>query len=244
MKLSLRPFDDLQWKIEGSPSVFEFDLGLHEPYFPLEDELHFQALAAGLAHFGQEVWPRFPQAKAILYRGSADFSRFFCWSEGQEANYASWKEERAEAPETHLKRLFCAEAFVHYFQMLAHRLPDELPLKLILQVGETESMAETLHLLSPERFEHFELETGLVFDSNVGICFPRDEKCGEDALKKIEALIGQVLSFRPVYETLLTEQWDGLDEILVLPEYLTEQGERKLRGFEAAGGRVIRGRGI
>jgi len=68
MKLSGRPRDDLNWQVEGNPPLFEFDLGLHEPYFPLEDELHFQALSAALTHFTQEIWPKVSTTKAILYR--------------------------------------------------------------------------------------------------------------------------------------------------------------------------------
>lgn len=240
IKISAKPHDDLNWQIEGKPSVFEFDLGLDEPYFPIEDELHFQSLAAALSHFTKTVWKDHPEATAILYRGSADFSTFFRWSERQEANYSAWKEGRALSNEAHLKRLFCAEAFVAYFQMLAHRLPDELPITLILDPQNTGTAAETLHLLSPERFEHFTLDSGLHFDSKVGICFPTDEFCSSAILEEIDGLIQALPSFRPVYESLLTEQWDGLDEIQVFSEALTPQGERKLKGFCAAGGVVKR----
>lgn len=239
MKLSLRPHDDLHWKVEGDISVFELDLGLSDPYFPLEDELYFQSLSVGLTHFTQKVWPRFPNARGILYRGSADFSPFFRWSEKQETNFQSWKEERPLQKEAHLKRLFCAEAFVTYFQMLAHRLPDEFPLTLVLDARNTGTLAQTLHLLSPERFEHFHVESGLCFASSIGVCFPSDERCSEAVLEKIDRLLQALPSFKPVYEPLLTEQWDGLDELYVFPEAMSPQGERKLRGFKAAGGVVI-----
>lgn len=239
IRLAAKPHDDLHWEITGEPSLFEFDLGLQEPYFPLEDELHFQALCAALAHFTKEVWHRFPQSKAILYRGSADFSSFFRWTEGQQANYETWKGGRPPAAEGHLKRLFCAEAFVTYFQMLAHRLPDELPIALVLDAENTGSLAETLHLLSPERFEHFTVESGTVFHSQVGVCFPSDENCSGAVLERIDELLARMPSFRPVYEPLLTEQWDGLDELYVFSETLTAQGKRKLLGFSAAGGKVI-----
>lgn len=239
MKLLARPHDDLSWKIEGEIPLFEFDLGLADPYFPLEDDLHFQALSSALTHFAKEVWPRYPDSKAILYRGSADFSRFFRWSEKQENNFQEWRAERPCHDEAHLKRLFCAEAFVTYFQMLAHRLPDELPLTLILDPKDTGTPAQTLHLLSPERFEHFHLETGLSYSSQTGICFPGDALCTPAILEQIDALIAQLPSFRPVYEPLLTEQWDGLDELYVFSEGISSQGKRKLMGFSAAGGTVM-----
>lgn len=241
IKLAARPHDDLNWNIEGNPSIFEFDLGLNDPYFPLEDELYFQSIAAALTHFAKEVWPRFPEAQGILYRGSADFSTFFTWTEKQLANFAVWKEDRPENDEAHLKRLFCAEAFVTYFQMLAHKLPDEMPLKLILDAKGTGTRAQTLHLMSPERFEHFIVEWAPLSSSTLGICFPADAGATREILAKIDTLLPTLASFKPVYEPLLTEQWDGLDEILVFPEAVTAQGKRKLSGFLAAGGKVIEG---
>lgn len=238
MKLPARPHDDLQWTIEGAPSVFEFDLGLNDPYFPLEDEMHFNALAKALSQFTQEVWPRFPNSKAILYRGSADFSRFFKWTETQEANFAAWKENIAKNSEEHLRKLFCAEAFALYFQMLAHKLPDDLPISLILDTTGVGTPAEIIHLLSTTRFEHFHVET-LNYHSNIGICIPPDSHCTTQVLQRLDALIQKMPSFKPVYETHLTEQWDGLDEIYILPDALTAAGRRKLKGFEAAGGNVI-----
>jgi hypothetical protein len=239
MKLSLRPHDDLNWQIEGKPDLFEFELGLNDPYFPLEDELTFQSIAAGLTHFTKEVWPRFEGIPGILYRGSADFSRFFFWSEKQLANFAAWKEERPVNDEAHLKRLFCAEAFVAYFQMLAHKLPDEMHLKIVLDRAGTGTPAEMLHLLSPERFDHFTLESGLNKSSSVGLLFPDDGMVTQKLLKKIDRIIPNLPEFRAVYEPLLTEQWDGLDELLVFPEVVTMQGKRKLAGFLAAGGKVV-----
>jgi len=246
IRLPAKPSDDLNWDLQiqkalacNGPIVWEFDLGLDEPYFPIEDELHFQALAAALGNFTKEIWPRFPDSRGVLYRGSADFSSFFRWSDKQEANWEAWKEERPEAPEAHLKRLFCAEAFVTYFQMLAHRLPDELPLTLVLDPKNTGTLAQTLHLLSPERFEHFILDTGLHFASQLGICFPGDGQCSGAILERLDALLPAQESFRPIYEPLMTEQWDGLDELYVFSGAVTPQGRRKLLGFCAAGGTVI-----
>jgi len=237
--LPARPHDDLNWKVEREIDLFEFDLGLQDPYFPIEDELHFQSLSLALTHFTKNIWPLFPDSKAILYRGSGDFSRYFRWSETQEDNFISWKQGRGENSEEHLKRLFCAETFGHYFQMLAHRLPDELPLSICLTTDTAGTLAQRLHLLSPERFEHFQVESDLHFDSNFGICFPLEDKCNEKILHRIDRKIGEVSSFRAVYESNLTESWDGLDEIYVFSDAVSTQGKRKLLGFCAAGGTVI-----
>ena len=250
MKLRARPEDDLQWKIEGDFEAFEFDLGLHLPFFPLEDPLYFSNLGAALTHFTETVWPKFPKKQAILYRGSLDFSQFFAWSETFEKQFKEWKEGMPLSDEAHLKRLFTIEAFVYYFQMLAHKLPDELSLKLIVDPTACGTLAQVHHLLSPERFQHFTIDSGFQHDSPIGICFPPDEECTGEILSKIDLLMERLPSFRPVYEHLLTEQWDGLDQLYIFPEAVTARGLRKLQGFEAAGGKAIsigagdRGRGI
>jgi hypothetical protein len=197
-----------------------------------------------LSHFGKEVWPKHP-VKGVLYRGSADFSRHFVWSEKQLANFEEWQEGQSAHEETHLKRLFTAEAFVAYFQMLAHKLPDEMELIIRLDASNTGTLAQTLHLLSPERFEHFRLEWDAPKTSALGVCFPPDALCSQEILTKINGILAEK-AVKPVYENLLTEQWDGLDELIIFPEGLSPLGKRKLAGFQAAGGivREFRGRGI
>src|SRR5690349_7170690 len=124
IRLPAQPHETLSWAEENI--TWEFDLGLEAPYFPLEDELRFQSLALALTKFTNDVWPRFKDQTegADLYRGSVDFSTFFSWTETQEANWRAWRADQPDAPEEHLRRLFCAEAFIAYFQMLAHKLPD------------------------------------------------------------------------------------------------------------------------
>ncbi len=245
--LSGRQNSSLDWKSqiqEADASIsqvrWEFDLGLADPFFPLEDELRFQALALSLKTFSEEVWPRFQERTqgAVLYRGSADFSRFFLWTERQEANYEEWKEGRPLCSEEHMKRLFCAEAFAAYFQMLAHKLPDELNVLLCLKKEPAGSRAETEHLYSPERFEHFQIEMeGDVEETRLGVCFP--EECGQEELAILDAWMERMNEpARAVPESLLTESWDGLDVIYILGGRMSERGKRKLKGFQAAGGLV------
>lgn len=243
MYLAARAQDDLNWVIEKTPSYFELDLGLDEPYFPLEDPARFNALKAGLEHFRKNVFPHHPVPKVILMRRSANFADHFLWTERMEENFKARLKTLPDLKREHALRLFCAESFVMYAQMLCHSLPDEISVELALDPTGVGSMAETLQLLSPDRFEHFEINA-LHFSSNVGVCFPPDEVCSKEVLERIDRLLHKLSSYRPVYESLLTEQWDGLDEIYVFEGNVTELGERKLLGFEAAGGKVIRGRGI
>ncbi len=238
----MQPHEDLRWDIQPDGRItWKFDLGLNQSYFPLEDEMHFQSLSVALTQFTKDVWPQYEAQtdRAILYQGSADFSIFFKWTERQEANFAEWKQDRPKTDESHLRKLFCAEAFILYFQMLAHRLPDELPLALLLDVTGLGTPAQTHHILSSERFAHFMVEPTQP-QANVGICFPPDSLCGDAVLAQIDQVIGELkVPYKAVYETHLTEQWDGLDDLYVLESALTPQGIRKLKGFEAAGGNII-----
>jgi len=247
--LPARPSDSLQWTIDAPAEekiLWRFDLGLETPYFPIDDEMYFQALALALSKFTREIWPIYQERTdgAILYRGMADFASHFSWTERQKENWHRWIEERPPAEEIHLRRLFCADAFAHYFQLLAHRLPDELPLSLLFNATGIGTLAERHQLMSRERFEHFQtVVEGLPFRNNeaaVALCFPEESYCTDEILKKLDGWMTNCKTpFRVIPEAFLTEEWEGVDELYVLREALSPQGERKLRGFQAAGGAVI-----
>lgn len=244
IRLPCEPRDDLDWmkQIEEAEKreeiVWEFSLGLDAPYFPLEEELRFQALSLALTKFAKEIWPQFEKKtkSAVLYRGSADFSLFFKWSETLEANFEKWKEGRLLANDEHLRRVFCLESFVAYFQMLAHKLPDELSLVLEFEGEGLGTLAERHHLLSLERFRHFIVERT---PARVGVCFPPDEACGEEVLGRLDRVLKNLKEpFKAIPEPFLTEGWDGIDMIYVLSDQISPVGKRMLMGFSAAGGRV------
>ena len=256
IRIPCQPHDILNWEIQTQEArgalqlnkkiIWEFDLGLKTPFFPLEDELHFHSLSLALSAFTKEIWPQFQEhtAGVVLYRGSADFSSFFKWTERQEANWVSWKEGRADSKEAHLRRLFCAEAFSSYFQMLAHKLPDELPLTVVLDASYTGTLAEGVHLLFSDRFEYFVLEIenfpNFSKEAKLGICLPQDLFCGQAQLARMDELFVSLKQpFRIVFESFLSEQWEGLESLYVFSDALTVQGKRKLMGFCASGGTVI-----
>lgn len=247
IKLPCRITDDLDWKpllaaIDPLDKIqWEFDLGLDAPYFPIDDELQFSSLKLALSHFTQEIWPLYSErtSGAILYRGSLDFASFFSWTEVQEDNWRSWKEGRLMAPEPHLRRLFCADAFAYYFQMLASLLPDELPLILHFETQGCGTAAEKRQLLSRERFEHFHLVTE-ESEAPLAVCMPQEPVCSAAVLAKLDRLFALIKEpYRVIEETFLTESWEGVDRLYVISEALSSQGKRKLMGFCAAGGLVI-----
>jgi hypothetical protein len=257
--LPSRPSDLLDWNIETEETdiLWRFEQGLEERGFPLEDEMRFSALALALEKFSKEIWPRFQErtAGAVLYRGRADFDSLFSWTERQRENWAVWKEERPQASEAHMKRLFCADAYVHYFQMLAHKLPDEMPIYLLLDVSGLGSEAERHQLVSRERFAHFHAAVrglartnGKVWNEAIeespkppcALVFPEEARCSGDILRKLDRAMEKIEApFRVIGEPYLTEEWEGVDVLYILPEAVSPQGERMLKGFCAAGGTVF-----
>lgn len=172
-------------------------------------------------------------------------------------NWEIWREGRLEERELHLRRLFCLDVFSHYFQMLAHKLPDELPLFLAFDAEGLGSIAEKHHLLCRERFEHFQVATknlpftnGLIWDGNQilnqneksprALCLPEDVKCSSFILTRLEEGMTRIEKpFRVISEAFLTEDWEGVDVLHVIDGTLSLQGERKIKGFEATGGVVV-----
>lgn len=270
--LSGKLSDSLDWtkaleqaEHQNDSIIWQFDLGLESPYFPLDEEMTFQAIAAALSQFSKEVWPHFAEKTkgAILYAGSGDFNRAFFWTEKQKENYSIWVSDAPVRSDGIQKKLFCADAFAYYFQMLSHRLPDEMPLYLLFDAKECGSLGEKHLLFSGDRFDHFELGlknvphfSGLNWEhdqikpasreAQEAVCFPEESQCSESLLAATESLMLSLnRPFRVISENFLTEQWDGIDVLYVIKEALSSQGIRKLKGFEAAGGRIeFRGRGI
>ena len=257
-------FQNAKNKIEeGHKIVWKFELGLENPYFPIDDELQFQSLSLALEQFSKEVFPSFKDETLALcfYRGNLDFESTFLWTERQKANYANWllEKERQDLPFS--KKLFCADTFALYFQMLSYRVPDEVPIFLLFDV-DFSSPFQTLQMISKERFEHFILALrntnlpmdGFVWDgdkihfkeilTSQGLIFP--QSANKEMIENFDLLLNESkMDLKIIFETFLSEEWDGLDHLIALEDSLSIQGLRKIKGFEVSGGVVeFRGRGI
>ncbi len=82
----------------------------------------------------------------------------------------------------------------------------------------------------------------------IGVCLPSDPFWNEAVLEKIDRLLLDLeqsgIAYRVLSEEKLTEEWDGIDEIIVFSSTLTARGKRKLLGFSASGGSVLDKEGI
>ncbi len=266
IELGAEPHDTLDWSREmeraqevaaaGKKIFWKFRLGLEQPFFPLEDELRFQSLSLALMQFSKEVWPIFQEATSALclYRGTADLCPIFSWSERQKESFAMWIVDEELLDDEHSKRLFCLEAFAIYFQMLSHRLPDEAAIFLLFDLAGFRTASQVFTALGKERFEHFTLGfkgkdlprdgycwegDEVVFrsiDSSSGIVFPESREAYREFDQHLAKMENPV---KVVFERFLSEEWEGLDRLYVFSTNLSLQGERMLKGFEAAGGEVI-----
>jgi hypothetical protein len=152
------------------------------------------------------------------------------------------------------RRLFCLETFAIYFQMLSHRLPDEATIFLLFDLKGFGTTSSIFEALGKERFEHFSLglkgkelprdgfrwEGGSIcfvsIDSSAGVIFPSNRR----AHPEFDRIIAEInFPVKVVFEKFLSEEWEGLDRLIVPSKHLTPQGHRMLKGFSAAGGEVI-----
>jgi hypothetical protein len=82
-----------------------------------------------------------------------------------------------------------------------------------------------------------------VHDVTLGVCVPLEEKMTKDLLKQLDDVFVELdrlqVAYRVISELYLNESWDGIDEIIVFGSAVSTQGLRKLKGFLAAGGKVI-----
>jgi hypothetical protein len=256
--LPCAPHDSLDWTRElaaakllveqGKRIVWKCNLGLESPFYPLDDEMRFQAATLAMSRFSEQVWPYFQESTDFicLYRGTADFLPFFSWSERQLTDFERFQEEEDQ---TTAKSSFAAESFAIYFQMLSHRLPDEAKVLLLFDVTQLPPIC-ALKSLSKERFEHFSIGLrgmtlpieGLRWngetvayhsiESNSGAIFP---KAPCERLSELVTLPGVKI----IFEQFVSEEWEGLDQLYVIAGSLSPQGMRKLSGFSAAGGEII-----
>jgi hypothetical protein len=81
-----------------------------------------------------------------------------------------------------------------------------------------------------------------ITEPTIGVLLPEDARIDALVVQEFDSLLFDLMekraAFRIVSEEKLTEQWDGLDKLIVFSRALGAQGKRKLLGFIAAEGRV------
>ncbi len=206
--------NDLDWRLQKEEArntseqiLWEFDFAF------VHDQPAFNAYILAVDHFCTDIWKEFADRSkgVVLYRGSLDILRKIDLDEVEAA---------------------------HLFGDLLHRLASFLPDEAIpycLFEDSSFGEARSAQLMSKERFIHLHLS---LEEQKLpqGILLPSDEACTPEVLEKLQSLMQRVGPHRMIPETRLNEMWDGLDQLFVIEEAVSVQGQRHINGFIAAGG--------
>ncbi len=147
-------------------------------------------------------------------------------------------------------RLFAADAFAAYLHRLASFLPEGIVPFAFFDAGVLDSPTYAAQLFSKERFKHLCLGVNDWEPSfldkkapTLAICLPSDPYCDRRMAAELDGIMQDLhskgTSFRIICEESLTEEWDGLDQLIIIPESISPRGKRKLQGFVAAGGEIV-----
>jgi hypothetical protein len=206
---------------------------------------------------------------ASIFEGDLDFSKSRVWNHvEQQESYQDGIQQLPEN-ERHPEawKLFCREAALDYIQLISKQLPGEMSTYLLLNASSITDPLLLIELLEKDKYgelhralsgsrlpvNYLALEpkgglggvknpsTDTLLPISLGFCLPEslNKNTRTKAKKAIDQLIAQKSPFRVLTESTLASEWDGLDQLLVVPETLTLAGKRKLQGFCAAGGEVI-----
>lgn len=171
---------------QGLRILWEIDLGLPASFHhALSNRSQFLSLCLSLEHFRDTLWKEFRKETVglCLYRGTADFSANYPWDEEQETNLQSWIKDLFEDVESFnrdtksgisdfsevasaklghnhegkdLLRFFCRDAIGEYLNLLASRIPDNLPVFILFDIDGIDPFV-AMQLVTKERYPRFHL---------------------------------------------------------------------------------------
>ena len=151
----------------------------------------------------------------------------------------------------HYFRLFSITLFAEYLHRLISCMPEELLPFIFFDASKISSPSLIAQLVSPVRFAYLYTRLQAAawpllgdLQSNLGFLLPSDPYCDREVLSQLDRHMHecrkQNIAFRILTEEKLSEEWDNLDQLIIIPQTLTPQVTRKLQGFVAAGGRVLK----
>ena len=230
---------------QGLRLFWEIDLGLwNKLEQPLSSTTQFMSLSLSLEHFRDTLWKEFRDHSVglCLFRGPIDFSQSLAWDAEQVVNLQTWLQElfgthaafsaetgipvesfasltraklQGTPTGTDLLQLFCRDACGEYLDLLAARLPDTLPLYVLLDAQGFNNIYRLAQLLTKERYprlhvgikgervggtfawEGTPLSMGMIGREphpckpietpTIGICFPKMTDCRPAKNAKLKA---------------------------------------------------------
>lgn len=249
-----------QW-VEEHPEyhiLWDLDLGLFSDLRSLRNQTQFKSLTLSINHFLESIWQQFHSRTlgVVLFQGTIHFENAIPWDEEEEQIFVEWQEE-APNPQ---KRLYCRDAIAEYLDLLVGRLPEALTPIILMDDDPGLTHSQRAQYLSKESFPHLETALNQPPDGyrwgshrlcrepkpipeaplpTVGVCLPPDQSTPEELDSIFEDLEKKKVPFRTIPESMLTTEWHGIDDLIVLSSKVSGEGFRMLQGFCAAGGSVI-----
>ncbi len=217
-------------------------------YRPYKEQIAAIILYRGTANFRQAI-----EADTSLYADFLDW-KLDLFGNKEVTNHIFW--------------LFSMELFMQYLHRVSACIIDEIPLIALLDLSEVTRPSEQAELLSQTFFPyilpgvkksciHFKGfgwdepgELGSVGGKGVaclegrtatlGVVLPEMGSVPYELFDKtIESLISKKISYRFFPESLMTDSWHELDQILVFSGAVSKEGLRMIQGFVAAEGEVV-----
>lgn len=226
---------NLDWDVDPDfKGIWHLDFGWKalDPYDTAAFNSHLLAV--------EEFAKRLPNAKkVVLAKIQGKFSELLSASEKVEERFVESGALNFE--------LFCAQLFSEYIHRLASALPEEAQPMISIEMCAGQKFEEMVLIFSRRRFEHFQLiftneAIPIEGDAKIAVSLPADSKYNLETFASLfNSLEG--VDYKCIPEELLNEHWEGVDYLIVDPEFLGPAGKRMLYGFEAAGGVIVSTRG-
>lgn len=217
VRLDLSRTSSLKWeKVESERLIlWELDTDLWE--LPFADEGEIRAFEHAIDHFVETVFDPEKSFGVLLYKGGLDFPRDLI------------KSIAARLPDAAFPFLALDGSGLSTEELLRRLKREDLQhFGLILKGGQHPYAFPAIGWDQPSPFGVYgQAQLLPQLEIPLALCQPEQ---GEFSLPD------QVC--RVIPEQLLIYEWDGVDELIVPPSITTE-GQRKVNGFVAAGGRVV-----
>ncbi len=206
-----------------------------------EDEARFLALNLSMQHFIDTVLPLFQNASfgVALYRGSCNL----CQSDDllnhlkmlaaalpdEISSFLFLDTTECTEPETYFS-MICHERYGHFKLLLKGPCCEKYPYATAaLAWGGAHSPLGYCsdHCASPMKEQRI----------SRALCLP---PLLRGQLHSILAQLKAHIPYRVIPEALLEQEWEGIEQLFIIPDLVSEMGWRKIRGFMAAGGEVTK----
>lgn len=250
IELDARLSSDLKWDVspeKGCPLFWHLDFGFHEKLPSFHQKGVLSSYLIAIEEFIERcLKPYMSETQGVyLFRGTLEQACQIQWSIDLEEDFLEWRKDLSELQD--LRTYYEVQVFSEYLHRLAAALPDELKAIAAIDVTQCTSPSRLAQMLSLEHFSYVEVEAHEMYESHndaaVGVALPllsyNSDKTFDEIDQVLNSLREKEIPYRVIPESHLTEEWAGLDDLILFSQVISRQGIRKAQGFAAAGGRAV-----